>query len=83
MKTYAIQWKCSSTGRIGLGKSLFAKEEAERLAIELNEEYPDIDHEVVIRVFPPAEVADPEPIPPSVSEPFSQEVNCYATPQRH
>jgi len=75
MNTYAIHWKCSSTGRIGIGKALFPKEEAERLAAELNEEYPDIDHAAVIRVLPPSEVADPEPIPPPVPEPFSQEPN--------
>ena len=64
MNTYAIQWKCSSTGRIGIGKALFPKEEAERLAVELNVEYPDIDHEAVIRVLPPTEVAAPGAIEP-------------------
>ena len=48
MKTYAIHWKSSVTGTIGTGTRLFEKEEAEHLAKELNEDYPDIDHEAVI-----------------------------------
>ena len=48
MKTYAIHWKSSVTGTIGTGTKRFEKEEAERLATELNEKYPDIDHEAVI-----------------------------------
>ena len=64
MNTYAIQWKCSSTGRIGTGTALFAKEEADRLAMELNQEYPDIGHETVIRVLPAPEVEAPGAIQP-------------------
>jgi len=37
----------SVTGGIGTGKKLFNKEDAERLATELNSSYPDIDHEAV------------------------------------
>jgi hypothetical protein len=48
MKTHAIHWKSSVTGTIGTGKKLFEKEEAERLATELNDSYPEIDHEAVI-----------------------------------
>ena len=58
MKTHAIHWKCSLTGTIGTGTKLFEKEEAERLAIELNEDYPDIDHNAVIPVPIPTEPAD-------------------------
>ena len=39
----------------------FEKEEAERLAIELNEKFPSIDHEAVIPAPPSAESAAPEP----------------------
>ena len=67
MKTYAIHWKSSVTGTIGTGTKLFEKEEAERLAAELNESYPDIDHEAVIPGPPAAEPADP-------SQPSPQEV---------
>ncbi|HWX23380.1 MAG TPA: hypothetical protein VN578_26055 [Candidatus Binatia bacterium] len=52
MKTYAIHWKSSVTGSIGTGTKRFEKEEAERLATELNEKYPDIDHDAVIPVPP-------------------------------
>ena len=61
MKTYAIHWKSSITGSIGTGKKLFEKTEAERLAAELNEDYPDIDHEAVIPVHAAAELAVAEP----------------------
>jgi hypothetical protein len=58
MKTHAIHWKSSVNGTIGTGTKLFAKKEAERLAIELNESYPDIDHEAVILVPPATEPTD-------------------------
>jgi hypothetical protein len=66
MKTYAIHWKSSVTGTIGTGTKRFEKEEAERLATELNESYPDIDHEAVGPAPPAAKLADAEPPrPPS------------------
>ena len=61
MQTYAIRWKSAVNGSIGTGKGLFAKEKAERLATELNEKYPDIDHEAVIAAPASAEPAAPEP----------------------
>jgi len=45
MKPYAIRWKCNVTGKLGTGTLRFEKEEAEGLVKELNEEYPNIDHE--------------------------------------
>ena len=48
MKTYAIRWKSSVTGTTGTGTNRFEKEEAERLAKELNEDYPEINHEAVV-----------------------------------
>lgn len=59
---YAIHWKSTVNGGIGTGTKLFGKEEAERLATDLNERYPDIDHEAVIRVPPAAEAAAAEPV---------------------
>jgi hypothetical protein len=56
MKTHAIFWKSVVSGQIGTGKKLFEKDEAERLATELNEEYPDIKHEAVIPI-PAAAIA--------------------------
>jgi len=50
MKTHAILWKSTVSGKIGTGTRLFEKEEAERLATELNEDFPDIDHDAVIPV---------------------------------
>ena len=50
MKTYAIYWKSIVSGQIGTGTKRFEKEDAERLATELNKDYPDIVHEAVIPV---------------------------------
>jgi hypothetical protein len=61
MKTHAIYWKSAVSGRIGTGTKLFEKEEAERLATELNEDYPDINHKVVIPVPAAAKSAAAEP----------------------
>ena len=55
MKTYAIHWKSTVSGSIGTGTKRFEKDAAERLATELNEQYPDIDHAAVIPVLPAAE----------------------------
>ena len=46
-KQYVIQWKSRVNGRAGKGTKLFSREEAERLAAELNQEYPDIEHTVM------------------------------------
>ena len=64
MKTYAIHWKSSVSGNTGTGTKRFEKEEAGRLATELNEKYPDIDHEAVIPAPTPAEHAAAEPASP-------------------
>jgi hypothetical protein len=61
MKTHAIHWKSTVTGTIGTGTKRFEKEEAERLATELNESYPDIIHKAVIPAPPAAELVVPEP----------------------
>jgi len=61
MKTYAIHWKSNVTGTIGTGTKLFEKKEAERFATELNEDYPDFNHEAVIPVPAAAEPAVAEP----------------------
>jgi hypothetical protein len=55
MKTYAIHWKSTLNGITGTGTKLFEKEEAERLMAELNERYPEIDHEAIIPAAPAAE----------------------------
>ena len=64
MKTYAIRWKSTVSGRGGTGTILFEKDEAERLAAELNEEHPDIVHEAVIPAPPSAELVSAEPVQP-------------------
>jgi hypothetical protein len=46
-KSYVIQWKSKVNGRAGKGTKCFDREGAQRLAGELNREYPDIQHEAV------------------------------------
>jgi hypothetical protein len=54
-KRHAIRWTSKTSGRIGTGTNRFSKDEAEKLAAELNEKYPDIEHEVVLVAPSPAE----------------------------
>ena len=65
MRTYAIHLKSNVTGAAGVGTNRFEKEEAEHLARELNENYPDINHEAVVptpsAVQPAAEPAVTQP----------------------
>ena len=61
MKTHAIYWKSAVSGTVGTGTKRFEKKEAERLAAELNEDYPDIDHEAVIPAPAAAESTVAEP----------------------
>jgi hypothetical protein len=44
---YLIKWKSKVNGRAGRGTKIFARDEAERLAEDLNREYPQIEHEAV------------------------------------
>ncbi len=61
MKNYAIHWKSNVTGTTGTGTKRFEKKDAERLATELNQSYPDIDHEAVSPASPAAELAGVQP----------------------
>jgi hypothetical protein len=65
MKTHAIHWKSTVTGAIGTGTKRFEKEEAERLATELNQNYPDIIHEAVVSVPLAAQPVSVEPALPA------------------
>jgi hypothetical protein len=44
-KAYVIYWKSKVNGRSGKGTLYFDREEAEKLAAELNRDYPEIEHE--------------------------------------
>ena len=67
-KTHVIRWKSTVTGGAGTGTKLFEQEEAERVAAELNEDYPEIDHEAILPPPPVAEPAAAEAQPPILSE---------------
>jgi hypothetical protein len=75
MKTYAIHWKCGLTGTIGTGSKLFERVEAERLATELNKDYPNIVHEAVVPV--------PHAIEPAAIEPAESRIPSWAKKQRN
>lgn len=44
---YVIHWVSRVNGRAGYGTRKFTRHEADSLVAELNEEYPDIQHEAV------------------------------------
>ena len=67
-KTYLIQWKSSVNGRVGKGTKFFDREEAERLARELNQEYPEIAHEVIETSTTVEAPRDQRPTEPTVSQ---------------
>jgi len=46
-KTYVIRWKSRINGRSGTGTTKFDQEAAEKLAEELNRDYPEIDHQAL------------------------------------
>ena len=64
-KTYVIEWKSKVNGRSGRGTTLFDREEAERLAQELNHDYPEIDHQPLNVQDAPksADLSQQEPVP--------------------
>jgi hypothetical protein len=72
MKTHLIRWKNMLNGRIGTGTLFFEKEEAERLAAELNQDYPDIQHEAVSAIHVEPAATAPAVIPSEEIEHFEQ-----------
>jgi hypothetical protein len=44
---YVIKWRSKVNGRAGKGTKEFEREDAERLVAELNDEYPDIEHDIL------------------------------------
>jgi hypothetical protein len=64
MKTHTIHWKSRVSGRQGAGTRLLDKDEAERLAEQLNREYPGIIHKavVVMAAISPQPIAQPASI---------------------
>jgi len=44
---YVIRWRSKVNGRAGRGNKEFTREEGERLVAELNQEYPDIQHDLI------------------------------------
>ena len=64
MKTHVIHWQSTVSGKTGTGTKFFEKEAAQRLATELNEDYPDINHDARIPAAASAEPAAVESTQP-------------------
>jgi hypothetical protein len=64
---YVIRWKSKVNGRAGRGTKEFSREEGQRLVGELNEEYPDIQHELIVPP-PPQPEQGSETAPESETE---------------
>ena len=58
MKTHTIQWKSRANGRSGASSRLLKQEEAERLAAELNREYPHMRHEAIFALPNPIDTPE-------------------------
>ena len=54
---YVIRWKSKVNGRAGRGTKEFNREDGARLVAELNIEYPDIEHDLIIAPPPQSESA--------------------------
>ena len=70
-KKFVIQWQSTVNGRAGRGTKQFERDEAERLAQELNQEYPQIHHEIVEVESAQGQPTRGEPEPDRSSEPAS------------
>ena len=70
-KKFVIQWQSTVNGRAGRGTKQFEREEAELLARELNQEYPQIRHEAVEVESTTRESTPSEHEVPHSSEPAS------------
>ncbi len=57
--TYVIRWKSKMGPSFGQGKKFFTREEAEAVADELNEDYPDFIHQAVNVASSSGEVPTP------------------------
>jgi hypothetical protein len=44
---YVIRWRSNVNGRSGIGTRLFSREDAAKLLVELNRDFPQISHEVL------------------------------------
>lgn len=65
-EAYVIQWKNKVNGRAGRGTRQLSRDEADELAQELNQEYPEILHEAVPwRDSPPAPAESSESTTPT------------------
>ncbi len=65
--TYVIQWKSKVNGRAGRGTKQFSRDQAEQLVQELNQEYPQIVHEVVPWRPPPETLEEEQEQPAAES----------------
>jgi hypothetical protein len=75
-KSYGIEWKSHLNGRSGRGTKVFELEDAQRLADELNREFPGIHHQ-------PVEIAPVRDKPPEPDLADDQEAAAEAPQVNH
>ena len=73
--TFVIAWRSKTEPRWGQGKKLFSREEAQELAIQLNEEYPAFIHQ-------PLNVAEESAVRSAIEDCKSSIINIdFAAPK--
>ncbi len=81
-KTYIISWTDRNTGRRGQGKKLLDKQDANALAAELNQEFPEYEHLVVNTADPQAKPLPPvlQPLAAATEQPHEEPALAQAQP---
>jgi hypothetical protein len=67
-ESFVIQWKSTVNGRVGKGTKIFNRKEGEELIEELNSDYPEMIHELVIAPPGPEDRDDDRTGPPDTRE---------------
>jgi hypothetical protein len=66
-KDYIIAWKSQTNARMGRGKALLSKDEAEKLANDLNQQHPGFAHVAVHKDEQNIAAAFPPPPEPQIT----------------
>jgi hypothetical protein len=80
-ESFVIQWKSIVDGRAGKGTKIFNREEGEELIQELNSEYPEIVHELVVAPSVPGQPEGARITPPETNRVLPAEQEKAAAPE--
>ena len=67
-ESFVIQWKSTVNGRVGKGTKIFNRAEGEELIQELNREYPEMIHELILAPPDPEHREDDQTSTPDTRE---------------